>query len=349
MASTTIPATSKDLVARMDEAWKPFRRVAVSVGLRAIEQPTPAGWTYKEMLAHIAAWHELAARRLRAFREHGITEPGKGPDAAARFDRLGLGPATRDRLLREWDMDAFNAGIREAASARPVADVLRELDRSYQRMRAEVEALSDEQVASDVQDGRSFAAAVVEGDSYGHYGEHREELLTAVPRTMAQLVARIEAEWRIFRQAIRDRGRERLNDPIDGGWTYREMLAHVAAWMEYVPTRLREIRSGRPDPLTWTDEAVDKFNARAVEERRLVGAEAILDELDTAHRRVLDEARGTTDHEVAQSSHDSGILSLFAWCTYLHFEEHYPELGVAVEGHTLVTRQDMTERGLDGW
>jgi hypothetical protein len=350
--STAIPGTSEDLLARMDEAWKPFRRVATALGVHAIEQPTPAGWTYKEMLAHVAAWHELAARRLRAFREHGVTEPGDGPAAAARLDGLGLSDARRDELLHRWDMDAFNAGIREAAAARPAADVLRELGTSYARLRTEVEALSDEELTSHVADGRSFAAAIVEGDSFGHYAEHRDELLAAVPRTTADLVARIETGWRIFREAVRHLGRERLTRPIEGGWTYKDMLGHVAAWLEYVPARLREIRSGRPDPVAWSDDAIDAFNARAVEGRRLVGPEAILDELDTAYRRVLSEARTTTDEEVARSSHASETLSLFARCTYLHFEEHYRELGVdplTLATPQVVGRQDLVERGLDGW
>lgn len=164
------------------------------------------------------------------------------------------------------------------------------------------------------------------------------------PRTSAELVERIESGWKVFRGAVRDLGRARLAQPIDGGWTYKDMTAHVAAWMEYVPKRVSEIRSGRADPLSWSEAAVDAFNAKAVEERRLVGPEAILDELDTANQRVLDEARRTTDQEIAQSSHSSGILSLFAWCTYLHWEEHMPELASRRSG-----REDLVERGLDGW
>ena len=149
------------------------------------------------------------------------------------------------------------------------------------------------------------------------------------PNTVVELRERIHAAWKPFRDAVRQLGRARLGGSIDDGRTYKDMLAHVAAWMEYVPVRLDEIRGGRPDPITWSRMTIDDFNARAVAERRLVGAEAMLDELDTSYRGVLAQLDRTTDAEIAGSSHSSGILSLFAWCTYLHLEEHLHELGDA--------------------
>lgn len=147
------------------------------------------------------------------------------------------------------------------------------------------------------------------------------------PRTVLELRERIHAAWKPFRDAVWQLGRARLGESIDDGRTYKDMLAHVAAWMEYVPARLDEIRAGRPDPVTWSRTTIDDFNARAVAERRLVGAEAMLDELDTSYRGVLAQLDRTTDAEIAGSSYESGILSLFAWCTYLHWDEHAQELG----------------------
>lgn len=149
------------------------------------------------------------------------------------------------------------------------------------------------------------------------------------PQTVVELRQRIHAAWKPFRDAVRQLGRERLAGSIDDGRTYKDMLAHVAAWMEYLPTRLDEVRAGRPDPIASSGTTIDDFNARAVGERRLVGAEAMLDELDTSYRGVLAQLDRTTDAEIAGANHSSGILSLFAWCTYLHLEEHVRELGDA--------------------
>lgn len=153
---------------------------------------------------------------------------------------------------------------------------------------------------------------------------------TAVPNTTVELVARIEAEWKVFRDAIQRLSREGLDRRIDGAWSYKDMLGHMAAWMEFAPERLHAIRSGDRDPLQWSDEEADRFNARAIAERRLVGAESIVDELDTAYRRVLDEARRATNAEIKGSDHDSGVLSILAWGTYLHWADHHAELGIKI-------------------
>jgi hypothetical protein len=123
-----------------------------------MNEPTGAGWTYRDLLAHIAAWHDLTARRLRRFRETG-TFPGPGDEVA-----LGL-PAFRDA-------DEFNA--RAVASHRLVGAeaLIDELDTSFRSLRSELAMLSDEQVhAND-----DWVITIVAGNSYDHYGEHAREL-----------------------------------------------------------------------------------------------------------------------------------------------------------------------------
>lgn len=319
------PVRVVDLLARMDEAWPRFRRMASLIGLRALGRPTPAGWTYKEMLAHVAAWHDLTARRFATYRETGRTDPRADRAARETYGALGFSAPAKERLLAAWDPDAFNAAVREAASGRPPAMVLADLASSFGRLRDAVAALDDAQAAAHVSEGRSFVDVVLAANAHGHYDEHREELRSGLPRTAADLVARIEAEWAAFREAVRHVGRARMAERV-GEWTYRDVVLHIAAWMESVPGWLAEIRGGG-DPWKGFDaKTVDEFNARAVAARRLVGPEAALDELDTAYRRLLAEARGLSDDE----ARDRRVHAIFAWCTYLHFEEHYAELGVEV-------------------
>ncbi|HUG56499.1 MAG TPA: DinB family protein [Candidatus Limnocylindrales bacterium] len=167
----------------MDEAWPPFRMSAAALGHARLESPTPVGWTFKAMLAHVAAWHRSAARRLRAFRETGQTGTPDPAGADALYEELGLGAAHREALGRGWDMDRFNAAVAEAAASRAPADVLRDLDASFTLVRDEAGRLSDAEVAADVQDGRSWAVALVAGDTYEHYEEHRAELAASRPKT----------------------------------------------------------------------------------------------------------------------------------------------------------------------
>ncbi|MEK7861239.1 MAG: maleylpyruvate isomerase N-terminal domain-containing protein, partial [Chloroflexota bacterium] len=293
-----VPKTPAELLERVEEGWKPFRNAVANVGLRGLSSRTSAGWTVKGLLGHVTHWAAGVPAELEVRMRGGRSAPP--------------------------DVDAVNAEAASRAETKPARRLVGDLDAAHASVVAALRALPQDREVPFLA-GRRVAA-----ETYEHYREHYPELRQLRPRTMAELVDRIEAEWRVFREAIRHLGRARIGEAIGDGWTYKDMLAHVSAWMEFAPQRLRDLRKGQADPLTWTPDAIDASNARAVEERRLVGPEAILDEMDAAYRRLIGEVREVSDEEIARSSHGSGVLSLFAWCSYLHFEQHYPELGVEV-------------------
>ncbi len=104
------------------------------------------------------------------------------------------------------------------------------------------------------------------------------------------------------------------------------MLAHVAAWMEECPRRIESVRAGRGDPAGTSRQAVDAFNARAVAARRSAGPDAILDELDAAFAAVREAVASLTEEEIRAGCLSTGLLSIAAWDTFLHFDEHVKEL-----------------------
>lgn len=324
MASTGIPGTSRDgVLARMDEAWPPFRSAALALGARALERETAAGWTYKQMLAHVAAWHVLTTHRLRAYRDSGVAGPPDADVARAVFGELGLPAAEQDALLREWDTDRFNAAVAAATAGSAAHDVLSLLSRSYTRLREEAAAFTDEQAAADVREGRSFVEALLEANTWAHYAEHRDELVTGLPRTADELIALVEAGWTPLRDAVRRRGRSGLAADVGHGWSYKDLLAHIVGWLQDVPPRLRAIRDGTERPIGSREE-IDAFNEQAVAQRRLVGPEALLDELDASYRLMRDAVAGLRDSEVQ----DRRIRALVSTRTYLHWQEHSSELGL---------------------
>ena len=159
---------ASELLARMRAAWEPFRARVAGADRRALEGHTPAGWTYKEMLAHVAAWHDLTARRLTVFHETGETEPPTGPLASRVFEELGFSPEDCDVLMKEWHFDRFNAAVVNAARSRDLVDVLGHLDRSFDAATGAVARLSDQEVARQIEEGRSFVEAVVAGNTFDH-------------------------------------------------------------------------------------------------------------------------------------------------------------------------------------
>ena len=303
----------------MTAAWPAFRIAAGTLTDAQLDEKTRSGWTYRQMLGHVAAWHELAARRLRDFRATGQTEPADADRDAtdALFKALGLAAEDREALLGEWDMDRFNAAI-GAASLRDDRHVLfTKLDGSFARLREVVAELSDEQVSAHVEEGRSFAYAVVEGDSFGHYPEHEAELAVVVPATGEALAARIDMDWRRFRERVRHLGRAGLGERTSIGWTYKDLVAHVVGWLEDVPRRIEAVRAGTHKPIA-SQREIDEYNARSVASRALVGPEAMLDELDTSYRRMREAVLGLS----ADEARNPRIALMVSVRTILHWEEH---------------------------
>ncbi len=157
MASTTTPAIS-ELLARVDDGWRPFREAVRSVGRARMNEPTGGGWTYRDLVAHVAAWHDLTARRLRALRDTG-TLPGPGNESS-----LGL-PAFRYA-------DDFNARVMASHRLVGAEALVDELDTTFRALRAALCGLSDEQVHANDDE----VVAVVAGNTFGHYAEHTREL-----------------------------------------------------------------------------------------------------------------------------------------------------------------------------
>lgn len=152
------PTTAKELLERVDDGWRRFREAVRHVGRAKMDDQTGGGWTYRDLLAHVAAWHDLTTRRLRKFRETG-TFPGPGDEVS-----LGL-PAFRDA-------DDFNARVMASHRLVGAEALVDELDTAFRSLRSELAKLSDEQTHAN--DG--WVIAIVTGNTYGHYEEHAKEL-----------------------------------------------------------------------------------------------------------------------------------------------------------------------------
>ncbi|MFN2520728.1 MAG: maleylpyruvate isomerase N-terminal domain-containing protein [Candidatus Limnocylindria bacterium] len=146
------------------------------------------------------------------------------------------------------------------------------------------------------------------------------------PRTREELLARVDDGWRPFRDAVRAIGRARMDEMTAAGWMFRDLLAHCAAWEELTSRRLRALREsgGREQPPPGVD--VDVFNAQVADSHRLVGPEALLDELEASHRLLREEIGRLTDEQVV--ANDSWVVAVVAGNSYGHYLEHAAELGM---------------------
>ena len=283
-----VPKRSAQLIERMREGWRMFRRPLGRLGLSPLSQTTPAGWTYKAMLAHLAYWMEVLPDelpvRLEGRRTSGV------------------------------EFEAENAREAAASASRSAHDTIARLDAAYKKVFAVTTALADRDV-------HFMAVRLIAGETYGHFLEHLYEIEAAVPRTTADVLKRYDDAWTRFRGAIRERGRSGLMDATPSGWSYRDMCAHAANWLQQAVIELEagEFRS-------WNAETIQAENDRAVEAHRLVGPEAMLDELDTSHRRLREALATIPDERMREEV--SGVIPFYS---YLHWEEHLgADLGVTI-------------------
>jgi hypothetical protein len=277
-----VPKRPAELLERLTEGWRPFRRALRRVGLRPLSSKTPAGWTGKAMLSHLAHWlesfHEWLPERLAGRR-------GRIPDWQAEND------------------------LEEASAAeRPAHEIITRLDDAYERVLRAVKALPEDE------DVDFMAIRLIAATSYGHFAEHLAEIEPFVPKTTADVLKRFDETWTAFRARIRDLGRTGLLQLTPSGWSYRDMCAHAANWMQQAVT---ELEGGFK---VWNAATIEAENERAVEAHRLVGAEAMLDELDTSHERVREALAKVSDERMAAKV--AGVVPFY---TYLHWEEHLHE------------------------
>ncbi len=147
----TFPRTMRDTLRRVDAAWAGFRGAAGRFpSERMDERLSEDGWTRKQMLEHVAAWHDLTADRLVKLITTGTTPP---------LDR---------------DTDRFNAAVARQAIGKTSGEVVKDMDATFNRLRRQMSRLTDAQLEVN----EWWAAYVIGGNTYGHYEEHWADIYT---------------------------------------------------------------------------------------------------------------------------------------------------------------------------
>lgn len=154
-----MPNTARQLRADIEQAWRPLREAVAELAPERLDEETPAGWSAREMLAHVAFWDE-AAVPVVTYMLRGREIPGGWRFASGYVAETEWPPA-----------DLHNA--REGAWARGQASeaVLKRLDQAHQGL---VDALQSVTDAEATQHSQYFASL---GE---HYREHLPELRALV-------------------------------------------------------------------------------------------------------------------------------------------------------------------------
>lgn len=148
---------------------------------------------------------------------------------------------------------------------------------------------------------------------------------------MADLLARIEAEWSALLAVVEALSSEQMTTPDAGGWSPKDNLAHLAAWEQWL---LRYHLGSEPahqvlqlDEATFARLDETSINALLYERNRERSAGSILSELKDTHSKVLAtlERMPFDDLLAARYADDPQHRPVLDWVignTYEHIQEH---------------------------
>jgi hypothetical protein len=139
-----------------------------------------------------------------------------------------------------------------------------------------------------------------------------------------ELLDEAALQFRAFHDAIHGLNEEQMMDPWFGGWSIRDIIAHLAGWhAEMMPALERLARGQRPFPEGVVYDDVDAWNARFTAARRETEVTEVLLELDRSHERFL--------HAAAQVPDERYVPGKTAWkIVDLNSATHYREHGDAI-------------------
>jgi uncharacterized damage-inducible protein DinB len=131
--------------------------------------------------------------------------------------------------------------------------------------------------------------------------------------------AKREADsWASFEAALEAIPRTRWEDEgVLPGWSVRELLWHVAGWLQKCARRLEEMRTGREAERS--GQTVDERNDELAAQARTMTVDAVYRGLIDARALVREEWQALPDV-------DERAISELADETYEHYDEHREDL-----------------------
>ena len=141
------------------------------------------------------------------------------------------------------------------------------------------------------------------------------------PMNTQQVLQRLDAAWAGFEDSYAGLADAQLLTPgVQGGWSVRDIIAHVTWWEEESLTHLPLIRDGgRPPRYSVTYGGIDAFNALMTERRRHLSLGEVLRQHREVHDRLLDYVRAAPGALFTRETRFRRRLRLD---TYAHYPLH---------------------------
>jgi hypothetical protein len=154
------------ILARMTESRQALRAALDRAAPQSLERPGAWGeWSLKDLVAHITFWQTVATDRLQKF-------------MTGRADEIHFFQNSTESFTDKTEIDEVNESVYRANKDRPAAEMLEQLDITYQALRTAAKSVPGEVYRQDQQPSplRDWVA----GNSFAHYDEHLADIEEAI-------------------------------------------------------------------------------------------------------------------------------------------------------------------------
>ncbi len=161
----------------------------------------------------------------------------------------------------------------------------------------------------------------------------------SIPPTKTELLAAIRESRAELEELIAALPTPEMEVPgVQGEWSVKDVLAHIAAWERLAEDRIRAARSGGEPafPPMKGDEAIDAFNAEVYARHKDVPLDAVLAEFHAAHAALMAQIEALDEETLHQKlPFDwAGNLTyqvVISTNTHWHYPEHSEALAAWME------------------
>ena len=147
-----------------------------------------------------------------------------------------------------------------------------------------------------------------------------------MPTTKIELLNTMQESYRAFEALLAPLTPQLLTTPgVNGDWSIKDILVHIAAWQERTSRQLRARATGQPDPLLpiENEAQMDAFNEETFQANRQRPLAEVQTELRTAVQNLQASVEAVSEEELflARANREP-LWQVVAGNSFEHYDEH---------------------------
>jgi len=156
-----------------------------------------------------------------------------------------------------------------------------------------------------------------------------------IPKDKTELLERARREYAALERTIGQLSEMQMTTPLDGSWSAKDILAHIAAWQQIL---LGFHIGGRPFheaargiAANYETDGIDTINEALYQRDKNRPLSEVLDAFRRSHQETMTTIEGLSEADLFRAytpagrdpSDEGQLINWIAGDTYEHYEEHH--------------------------